>query len=155
MVIWMLMENIPVDIELGGVFQCSRVPAFQCSSVPNYSPHHSSCKIWFREDVTSRLHGRIKIWPPAARPNNCLSQKFYCRQRPWEQCFVTTMEHWRCNMCDGGDGVWWSGALQLSRFPHSRAGPWPPTRHTGDIEMELYSCNHFIYSLPSFYQDFL
>ena len=56
-------------------------------------------------------------------------------------------------MCEVCDGVWWSGALQLSRFPHSRAEPWPPTRHTGDTQMELFSCNHFIYSLPSFYQD--
>ena len=29
----MLMENIPVDIELGGVFQCSSVPVFQCSKL--------------------------------------------------------------------------------------------------------------------------
>ena len=56
-----------------------------------------------------------------------------------------------CEVCDGGG---WSGDLQLSRFPHSRAAPWPPTRHTGDTQMELYSCNHFIYSLSSYYQDF-
>ena len=39
-----------------------------------------------------------------------------------------------------------------SRTPELDQGP--QTRHTGDIEMDLYSCNHFIFSLSSYYQDF-